>query len=263
VQGRRTRCFTGPSCELVARPFRQAVLDAFGSRRLDAIGAQEVRVYAAARAMLDGRGELAEFLMREVRQRRERAAGRSCPSGRSAEVRTGTPDVRDVAGTPRGARCPGALGSVLAAAALRSSRPEMTEPVKVGRRTAGDVGPRCDEHRASVSPRSRSTPARAVANSRISSGSSFTPAPGRSALILPARAKTRRPCGRRCRPRARAPCLSHRRTKQGGDPRRATAGRWRPPRRGDARGLDEELSLLLVAHLAEGFGELRRRELDV
>lgn len=32
-------------------------------------------VNAAARAMLEGRGELAEFLMREVQQRRERAAG--------------------------------------------------------------------------------------------------------------------------------------------------------------------------------------------
>jgi hypothetical protein len=36
-------------------------------------------VTAAARAMLEGRGELAEFLMREVRQRRERAAGNVVP----------------------------------------------------------------------------------------------------------------------------------------------------------------------------------------
>jgi hypothetical protein len=36
-------------------------------------------VNAAARAMLEGRGELAEFLMREVRQRRERAAGNVVP----------------------------------------------------------------------------------------------------------------------------------------------------------------------------------------
>jgi hypothetical protein len=36
-------------------------------------------VNAAARAMLEGRGELAEFLVREVRQRRERAAGNVVP----------------------------------------------------------------------------------------------------------------------------------------------------------------------------------------
>ncbi len=36
-------------------------------------------VNAAARAMLEGRGELAEFLMREVRQRRERAASNVVP----------------------------------------------------------------------------------------------------------------------------------------------------------------------------------------
>jgi hypothetical protein len=39
-------------------------------------------VNAAARAMLEGRGELAEFLMHEVRHRRERGAGTSCPSNR-------------------------------------------------------------------------------------------------------------------------------------------------------------------------------------
>jgi hypothetical protein len=36
-------------------------------------------VNAVARAMLEGRGELAEFLMREVRQRRERAASNVVP----------------------------------------------------------------------------------------------------------------------------------------------------------------------------------------
>jgi hypothetical protein len=36
-------------------------------------------VSAAVRAMLEGRGELAEFLMREVRQRRERAASNVVP----------------------------------------------------------------------------------------------------------------------------------------------------------------------------------------
>jgi hypothetical protein len=36
-------------------------------------------VNAAVRAMLEGRGELAEFLMREVLQRRERAAGNVVP----------------------------------------------------------------------------------------------------------------------------------------------------------------------------------------
>jgi hypothetical protein len=36
-------------------------------------------VNASARAMLEGRGELAEFLMREVRQRRERAASNVVP----------------------------------------------------------------------------------------------------------------------------------------------------------------------------------------
>jgi hypothetical protein len=36
-------------------------------------------VEAVARAMLKGRGELAEFLMREVRQRRERAVGNVAP----------------------------------------------------------------------------------------------------------------------------------------------------------------------------------------
>jgi hypothetical protein len=36
-------------------------------------------VNAAARAMLKGRGELAEFLMREVRQRRERAMSNVVP----------------------------------------------------------------------------------------------------------------------------------------------------------------------------------------
>jgi hypothetical protein len=36
-------------------------------------------VSAAVRAMLEGRGELAEFLMREARQRRERAAGNVLP----------------------------------------------------------------------------------------------------------------------------------------------------------------------------------------
>jgi hypothetical protein len=36
-------------------------------------------VNAAARAMLEGRSELAEFLMREVRERRERAAGKVVP----------------------------------------------------------------------------------------------------------------------------------------------------------------------------------------
>jgi hypothetical protein len=36
-------------------------------------------VNAAARAMLECRGELAEFLMREVRQRRERAGGKVVP----------------------------------------------------------------------------------------------------------------------------------------------------------------------------------------
>jgi hypothetical protein len=36
-------------------------------------------VDAAARAMLEGRGELAEFLIREVRQRRERATGNVVP----------------------------------------------------------------------------------------------------------------------------------------------------------------------------------------
>jgi hypothetical protein len=36
-------------------------------------------VNAATRAMLEGRGELAEFLMREVRQRRERAPSNVVP----------------------------------------------------------------------------------------------------------------------------------------------------------------------------------------
>lgn len=36
-------------------------------------------VNAAALAMLEGRGELAEFLMREVRQRRERAMSNVVP----------------------------------------------------------------------------------------------------------------------------------------------------------------------------------------
>jgi hypothetical protein len=36
-------------------------------------------VNAAARAMLEGRGEHAEFLMREVRQRREQATGKVVP----------------------------------------------------------------------------------------------------------------------------------------------------------------------------------------
>jgi hypothetical protein len=36
-------------------------------------------VNARARAMLEGGGELAEFLMREVRQQRERAVGNVVP----------------------------------------------------------------------------------------------------------------------------------------------------------------------------------------
>jgi len=41
--------------------------------------ADEEFVNAAARAMLEGRGELGEFLMREVGLRRERAAGNVMP----------------------------------------------------------------------------------------------------------------------------------------------------------------------------------------
>jgi hypothetical protein len=59
-----------------SRPF------ASGPRPFETVGSKigdTELVDAAARAMLNGRGELAEFLMREVRQRRERPAGNVVP----------------------------------------------------------------------------------------------------------------------------------------------------------------------------------------
>jgi hypothetical protein len=58
-----------------SRPF------ASGARPFEPVGSlsDAEMVCAAALAMLDGRGELAEFLMREVRQRRDRAAANVVP----------------------------------------------------------------------------------------------------------------------------------------------------------------------------------------
>ncbi len=81
VDGTRTRENAENSAGATERPLTPPVVDAH-SRPFVPVGAQEVTdaemVAAAARAMLDGRGELAEFLMHEVR--RTRTAGGTAPS---------------------------------------------------------------------------------------------------------------------------------------------------------------------------------------